>query len=103
MPQLQGTQTETNLLKAFAGESQAVERYTMFAKRAKQEGLIYLATIFLDNANMERHHAQRFFSFLEGRPVKITATYPAGRVGSSEENLKTSIEGEIEESQVLYP
>mgnify|MGYP001071264175 CR=1 FL=1 len=98
-----GTKTEKNLLTAFAGESQAFQRYTLFAKAAKKEGYKYLAAIFQDNAEMERKHAQRFFSFLEGHPVEITATYPAGKVGTSIENLKMSIAGETEEAEVAYP
>lgn len=70
----------------------------MFAKVAEQEKLTYLASIFTDNANMERHHAERFFGFLKGGPVQITATYPAGKLGTSEENLILSIEGEQEEN-----
>lgn len=100
---LAGSQTEQNLLKSFAGESQAYQRYMMFAKQARKEGYNYLANIFEDNANMEQVHAQRFFSFLEGRPLQITATYPAGKVGTTIENVKASIGGETEEAEEAYP
>jgi len=100
---LAGTKTEQNLLKAFAGESQARNRYTMFAKKATKEGYNQIASLFLETADNERVHAERFFSFLEGRPVEITATYPAGKVGSTLENLKEAAAGENEEHTELYP
>lgn len=100
---LAGTKTEQNLLKAFAGESQARNRYTMFAKQAKNEGFEQISRLFLETADNERVHAERFFSFLEGRPVEITATYPAGKVCSTVENLLAAAMGENEEYTELYP
>jgi len=100
---LAGSQTEKNLLKAFAGESQARNRYTMFASQAKKDGYQQIANLFLETADNERVHAKRFFSFLEGRPVEITATYPAGSVGTTLENLKAAAAGENEEHTELYP
>ena len=104
MPQLQGTQTEQNLLKAFAGESQARNRYDFFASVAKKEGLEQMAAIFQETALNEKEHAKRFFKFLEGRAVEITATYPAGKIASTTlENLQAAAEGEKEEWSELYP
>lgn len=103
MNSLEGTQTEQNLLKAFAGESQARMRYDYFASQAKKEGLEQIAAIFTETALNEKEHAKRFFKFLEGRPVEITATYPAGKIGTTMENLKASAEGENEEWTELYP
>lgn len=100
---LAGTKTEQNLLKAFAGESQARNRYTFFAKQALTEGYEQIARLFLETADNERVHAERFFSFLEGRPVEITATYPAGKVGATVENLLAAAMGENEEYTELYP
>lgn len=100
---LQGTQTEMNLLKAFAGESQARMRYDYFSKQAKKEGLEQISAIFAETALNEKEHAKRFFKFLEGRPVEITATYPAGKIGTTLENLKASADGENEEWVELYP
>ncbi len=98
-----GTQTEKNLLKAFAGESQARMRYDYFAKQAKKEGLEQIAAIFEETALNEKEHAKRFFKFLEGRMVEITATYPAGKIGTTLENLKAAADGEHEEWAELYP
>jgi rubrerythrin len=103
MTTLQGTKTEQNLLKAFAGESQARNRYDYFASQAKKEGLEQIAAIFEETMMNEREHAKRFFKFLEGRPVGITATYPAGKIGTTLENLKAAAEGENEEWTKLYP
>jgi rubrerythrin len=103
MKSLKGTKTEQNLLKAFAGESQARNRYELFVKAAKKEGYEQIAAIFQKTADQEREHARRFFSFLEGGPVEITATYPAGIVGTTAENLKAAAEGENEEWTLLYP
>src|SRR6056297_1478390 len=103
MPELKGTKTEQNLLKSFAGESQARNRYTLFAEKALEEGYRQIADIFLTTANEERAHAKRFFDFLEGGDVEITATYPAGKVGTTAENLKAGAMGEREEWTVLYP
>ncbi len=98
-----GTQTEKNLLKAFAGESQARNRYTYFASAAKKEGLVQIAQIFTETANQEKEHAKRFFKFLEGGNVQITASYPAGKIGTTLENLKAAAVGEEHEWKVLYP
>lgn len=100
---LKGTRTEQNLLKAFAGESQARMRYEMFAKQAQKEGYEQIAALFVETANQEKEHAKRFFSFLEGGMTEITATYPAGIVGTTAENLKAAAEGENEEYTELYP
>ncbi len=103
MNSLKGTKTEQNLLKAFAGESQARMRYDYFAKQAKKEGLEQISAIFEETAANEKEHAKRFFKFLEGGAVEITATYPAGIIGTTMENLKASAEGENEEWTELYP
>lgn len=100
---LKGTQTEQNLLKSFAGESQARNRYEFFAKVAKKEGYEQIASIFQITANQEKEHAKRFFKFLEGGMVEITASYPAGIIGTTMENLKAAAEGENEEWTELYP
>ncbi|MGF1587153.1 MAG: rubrerythrin [Bacteroidales bacterium] len=100
---IKGTQTEKNLLKAFAGESQARMRYTLFAKRAVKEGYEQIAALFRETAEQEAVHASRFFSYLEGGMVEITASYPAGKVGSTAENLKEAAAGENEEWTELYP
>ncbi len=103
MAELKGSKTEQNLLKAFAGESQARNRYTFFASKAKKEGLEQIASIFEETANQEKEHAKRFFSFLKGGPLEITATFPAGMVGTTLENLKAAAAGEDEEWQEAYP
>ena len=103
MKSIKGTQTEKNLLKAFAGESQARMRYDYFAKQAKKEGLEQIAAIFEETALNEKEHAKRFFKFLEGGMVEITASYPAGKIGTTLENLKAAAEGENEEWTELYP
>jgi rubrerythrin len=103
MNSLKGTRTEQNLLKAFAGESQARMRYDYFASQAKKEGLEQIAALFTETALNEKEHAKRFFKFLEGNMVEITATYPAGKIGTTMENLKASAEGENEEWTELYP
>ncbi len=100
---LKGTQTEKNLLKAFAGESQARNRYEFFAKVARKEGYIQISEIFMETALQEMRHAKRFFSYLEGGMVEITASYPAGIIGTTMENLKAAAEGENEEWTELYP
>ena len=99
---LKGTLTEQNLLKSFAGESQARGRYQLFAKQARKDGYEQIAAFFEETANEEKRHATEFFKFLEGGPVEITATYPAGRVGTTSENLLAAAEGEFEEWDVLY-
>ena len=103
MTTLAGTKTEQNLLKSFAGESQARMRYDYFASQAKKEGLEQIAAIFTETALNEKEHAKRFFKFLEGSMVEITATYPAGKIGTTMENLKASADGENEEWTELYP
>ena len=103
MKSLKGTQTEQNLLKAFAGESQARTRYTFFASVAKKEGYEQIAAVFMETAEQEKEHAKRFFKFLEGGDVTITATYPAGKIGTTTENLLAAAMGENEEWDVLYP
>jgi len=103
MKTLQGTQTEKNLLKSFAGESQARMRYDYFSKQAKKEGLEQISAIFTETALNEKEHAKIFFKSLEGRPVEITATYPAGKIGTTLENLQAAAEGENEEWTKLYP
>jgi rubrerythrin len=100
---IKGTRTEKNLLKAFAGESQATNRYEFFAKVAKNEGYEQIAEIFQKTANQEKQHAKRFFRFLEGGEVEITASYPAGVIGTTAENLKAAAMGENEEWTDLYP
>lgn len=103
MPGIKGTKTEQNLLKAFAGESQARNRYTFFAKQAKKDGYESISEIFLETAENEKEHAKLFFKHLEGGMVEITAIYPAGVIGTTLENLKAAAEGENEEWSVLYP
>jgi rubrerythrin len=101
---LAGTKTEENLLKAFAGESQARNRYTFYAKIAKKEGFEQIAAIFTETAANEEQHAKMFFRYLEGRLVEITATYPAGSLnGTTAENLQAAADGENEEWTDLYP
>jgi len=99
---LKGTRTEKNLLAAFAGESQARNRYTYFASAAKKEGYEQIAAIFLETAENEKEHAKRFFKFLEGGAVEITAMYPAGIIGDTASNLKAAADGELEEWSMLY-
>jgi rubrerythrin len=100
---MKGTRTETNLLKSFAGESQARNRYTYFASVARKEGFIQIATIFEETADNEKEHAKRMFNYLEGGPLEITATYPAGRICTTAENLVSAAAGENEEWTMLYP
>ena len=103
MPSMKGTETEKNLLKAFAGESQARNRYTYFASIAKKEGLVQISDIFTETAEQEKEHAKRFFKFLEGGDLEITVTYPAGKLGSTTANLEAAANGENEEWTELYP
>lgn len=103
MSSIKGTKTEKHLLMAFAGESQARNRYTLFANKAKKEGFEQIAAIFSETAEQERVHAKKFFSFLEGGDLEITATFPAGIVGSTVENLMAATAGEKEEWEELYP
>lgn len=100
---IKGTKTEHNLLAAFAGESQARNRYTFFASTAEKEGFLQMAELFRETAENEKEHAKRFFKHLEGGPLQITATYPAGVIASTLENLKASAAGEHEEWTKLYP
>jgi rubrerythrin len=100
---IKGTITEQNLLKSFAGESQARNRYEFFASVARKEGYEQIANIFEETALQERAHAKRFFKFLEGGMTEITASYPAGKIGTTKENLKAAAEGEHEEWVDLYP
>lgn len=100
---VKGTQTEKNLLASFAGESQARNRYGMFAKQARKDGYEVIAKFFEETAENERQHAKQFFSFLEGGMVEITASYPAGIVGTTLENLQEAAEGEYDEWYTLYP
>ncbi len=103
MPTLKGSQTEKNLLGSFAGESQARNRYTFFASKAKKDGYVQISDIFAETANQEKEHAERFFKLLEGGEVEITAGFPAGIIGSTLENLKASAAGEHFEWSELYP
>ena len=100
---IKNSKTEQNLLKSFAGESQARNRYEFFAKIAKKEGYEQISNIFQETANQEKEHGKRFFKFLEGGEVEITATYPARKIGTTKENLKAAAEGENEEWTDLYP
>ena len=99
---IKGTRTEQNLLKSFAGESQARSRYTFFASVAKKEGYEQIAGVFMETAE-QKEHAKRFFKFLEGGMVEITASYPAGVIGTTMENLAAAADGENEEWADLYP
>ncbi|MBM3311955.1 MAG: rubrerythrin family protein [Candidatus Aminicenantes bacterium] len=99
---IKGSQTEKNLLAAFAGESQARNRYTYFAGAAKKAGLEQVAAIFLETADNEKEHAKRFFKFLEGGEVEITASYPAGTIGDTAHNLKAAADGEKMEWTTIY-
>ncbi|MDH8701546.1 rubrerythrin [Dysgonomonadaceae bacterium PH5-43] len=99
---IKGTKTEQNLLKSFAGESQARSRYTFFASVAKKEGYEQIAGVFLETAEQEKEHAKRFFKFLEGGEVQITASFPAGVIGTTAQNLLAAAEGELEEWDILY-
>ena len=99
---LKGTRTEKNLLIAFAGESQARNRYSFFASKAKDEGFQAISKIFLETAEQEREHASRLFKFLEGGALEITATFPAGKIGTTLENLQAAAYGEHEENTDMY-
>jgi rubrerythrin len=103
MASIKGTRTEKNLLAAFAGESQARNRYTYAASVARKEGYLQIAELFLETAENEKEHAKRFFKFLEGGMVEITASYPAGVIGTTAENLEAAAAGEHEEWTELYP
>jgi len=103
MKSIKGSETEKNLLKSFAGESQARNRYTYFASVAKKAGFEQIAAIFTETADNEKEHAEIFFKFLEGGEVEIQASYPAGKISSTEENLLAAAEGEKMEWGTLYP
>ncbi|CCK78236.1 rubrerythrin [Desulfobacula toluolica] len=103
MASLKGTQTEKNLLTAFAGESQARNRYTYFASAAKKEGFVQISDIFTETANQEKEHAKRFFKFLEGGELEITGAFPSGVIGTTLENLKAAAAGEEYEWTKMYP
>jgi len=103
MANIKGTQTEKNLLTAFAGESQARNRYTYFASQAKKDGYVQIADIFEETANQEKEHAKRLFKFLEGGEVEITGAFPAGTIGATVDNLKASAQGEHYEHTEMYP
>lgn len=103
MTSLKGTRTEKNLLTAFAGESQARNRYTYYASQAKKEGYEQIAAVFLETADHEKEHAKRIFKFLEGGEVEITAAFPAGTIGSTSQNLRESAGGENHEHTSMYP
>jgi len=103
MKSLKGTKTEKNLLTAFAGESQARNRYTYFASQAKKEGYVQIARVFQETADNEKEHAKRLFKFLEGGEVEISASFPAGVIGNTKENLKASAAGENYEHTSMYP
>jgi len=100
---LKGSRTEKNLLAAFAGESQARNRYTYFASQARKDGFEQIAAIFEETANQEKEHAKREFKFLEGGEVQITAAFPAGIIGTTAENLKSAAAGEHYENTQMYP
>lgn len=103
MGSIKGTQTEKNLLTAFAGESQARNRYTYFAGKAKKEGYVQISAIFEETANQEKEHAKRVFKFLEGGEIEISASFPAGVINTTLENLKESAAGENYEHSQMYP
>ncbi len=103
MADLKGTKTETNILTAFAGESQARNRYTFFASKAKKEGFVQISRIFEETANQEKEHAKKLFKLLQGGDVEVSAAFPAGVIGTTLENLKTSAAGENHEHTEMYP
>ena len=103
MPTLKGSQTEKNLITAFAGESQARNRYTYFAKQAKKDGYVQIAQIFEETAGHEKEHAKRLFKFLEGGEAEVVAAFPAGLIGSTYDNLIASAAGERHEHMDMYP
>jgi rubrerythrin len=103
MTSLKGTQTEKNILTAFTGESQARNRYTYFASKAKKDGYVQISTIFEETANQEKEHAKRLFKLLEGGEVEVTGSFPAGVIGTTLENLQEAAAGENHEHTVMYP
>lgn len=100
---LRGSRTEKNILTAFAGESQARNRYSYFASKAKSEGFVQVSAVFEETANQEKEHAKRLFKLLEGGEVEIIAAFPAGTIGTTLENLKASAQGENHEQASMYP
>jgi len=103
MTSLKGTRTEKNILTAFAGESQARNRYTYYASVAKKEGYVQISNFFEETANHEKAHAKRLYKFLEGGEVEITGAFPAGKIGTTAENLKGAEAGERYEYTTMYP
>ncbi len=103
MKSIKGTRTEKNILAAFAGESQARNRYTYFASKAKKEGYVQISAIFQETADQEKEHAKRLFKLLEGGEVEVTGSFPAGTIGTTEENLLASAGGEHYEHTEMYP
>ena len=103
MAALKGTVTEKNIITAFAGESQARNRYTYFASQAKKEGFVQIAQIFEETANQEKEHAKRLFKLLEGGEAEVQASFPAGVIGTTAQNLKESASGENYEWTDMYP
>ncbi len=103
MKSLQGTKTEKNILTAFAGESQARNRYVFFASKAKKEGYVQISRIFQETAGNEKEHAERLFKFLKGGEVQISASFPAGVIGNTSENLRAAATGENHEHTSMYP
>ena len=103
MPSLKGSKTEKNILTAFAGESQARNRYAYFASQAKKEGYVQISSVFEETANQEKEHAKRLFKLLEGGEVEITGAFPAGVIGTTLENLKEAAGGENYEHTTMYP
>ncbi len=103
MKSIKGTRTEKNILTAFAGESQARNRYTFFAKQAKKDGFVQIANIFEETASHEKEHAKRLFKFLEGGDAEIQFSFPAGKIGTTLENLNEAAAGENYEHQTMYP
>lgn len=103
MKSLKGTRTEKNIMTAFAGESEARNRYTYWGAIAKKEGYVQIANIFEETANQEKEHAKRLFKFVEGGMVEITASFPAGVLGKTYDNLIAAAEGELEEHSDMYP
>ena len=103
MGKIKGTRTEKNLLAAFAGESQARNRYTYFGGQARKDGFVQIADIFIETGEQEKEHAKRFFKFLEGGELEISATFPAGIIGATLDNLKAAAAGEHHEHTSMYP
>jgi len=103
MKSLKGSKTETNLMAAFAGESQARNRYTYFASKARDEGFIQMSLVFEETANQEKEHAKRLFKFMEGGTATITGTFPAGIIGTTRQNLEEAAGGENYEWKEMYP